>query len=87
MNPRTVIKSITWTTRSDRDAAVIYTISGAGHDAPLSCSCPARKAACKHVVRALAGELGKPVVRCTQRPDRRQVLTESARERASALEV
>ncbi len=66
MNPSTVIKAITWTAPSDTRVGTRYTVSAPSPDAELRCDCPARTT-CKHIARALAGELGKPRVRVTQR--------------------
>jgi len=67
MNPTIVIKAITWTAPSDTRVGTRYTVSAPSPDAELRCDCPARTT-CKHIARALAGELGRPRVRVTQRP-------------------
>ncbi len=62
-------RDLTWSAPSDTNADTTYTVTASAFDAELRCSCPARKT-CKHVRRALAGELGKPRCKVTQAPRR-----------------
>jgi hypothetical protein len=67
-------RDLTWSAPSDRGVAT-YTVRASAFDGELRCSCPAR-VTCKHIRRALAGELGKPRCKVTQEPKReRPVLT------------
>lgn len=68
-------RDLTWQASSDTNAGAVYTITASAFDAEMRCSCPAR-VTCKHIRRALAGELGKPRCKVTQEPKReRPVLT------------
>jgi hypothetical protein len=62
-------QSLVWDAPSDTHAGTVYAVTASAFDAELSCDCPARTT-CKHIRRALAGELGKPRCRVVQEPRR-----------------
>ena len=85
----TVLGPQRWTVPSATTPGVVYTVTADPQTTELRCDCPngqAGKCQCWHLKAVRTGLAGRPRVRVSQRPARREI-TAATRDLATALEV
>jgi hypothetical protein len=92
MNPSTTTKTITKSIRytvPSKSGGADHIVSVDPRDGRTSCDCRAGSFGkdCHAQKAVRAGEAGKPIVRCTVRPDYRVQLSDAARRRQSFAQV